>query len=172
MQRPNQVIESFTFRRNQTVHFHLLDLVLSSCLTSHLEQSKKNEGNTQTCRLIHSILKLRRAGIEVELREADSFLDLRFGKGKLRNDVIQMPNITMDYHMKSILLNCLAFEQLHNSRTKQFTVYANFLDCLVNTAKDVDYLCDQNIIENYYGKGSDVVLFINKMGMDLAFDDD
>jgi len=104
--------------------------------------------------------------------EADSFLDVKFRKGKLRNGVIQMPNITMDYHMKSFLLNCLAFEQLHNSRTKQFTVYANFLDCLVNTAKDVDYLCDQNIIENYYGKGGDVVLFINKMGKDLAFDDD
>jgi hypothetical protein len=172
MQRPNQVIESFTFRRNQTVPFHLLDLVRSSFLTPHLEQSKKNEGNTQTCRLIHCISKLRRAGIKVELREADSFLDVKFGKGKLRNGVIQMPNITMDYHMKSFLLNCLAFEQLHNSRTKQFTVYANFLDCLVNTAKDVDYLCDQNIIENYYGKGGDVVLFINKMGKDLAFDDD
>jgi hypothetical protein len=44
----------------------------------------------------------------------------------------------------------------------------------VNTAKDVDYLCDRNIIENYFGKDGDVVQFINKMGKDLqlAFEDD
>jgi len=174
MQRPKQVIESFTSRPNQIAPSHLLDLVRSSFLTPHLEPSKKNEGDKQTCRLIHCISKLRRAGIKFELREADSFLDVKFRKGILRNGVIQMPNITMDYHMKSFLVNCLAFEQLHKSCTKQFTVYANFLDCLVNTAKDVDYLCDRNIIENYFGKDGDVVQFINKMGKDLqlAFEDD
>jgi methyltransferase-like protein len=50
----------------------------------------------------------------------------------------------MDYHMKSFLVNCVAFEQLHNRRTeqlhktKQFTVYARFLDGLVNTTNDVN----------------------------------
>jgi hypothetical protein len=167
MQRPKQVIECFTSRPNQTAPSHLLDLVRSSFLTPHLEPSQKNEGDKQTCRLIHCISKLRRAGIKFELREADSFLDVKFRKRILRNGVIQMPNITMDYHMKSFLVNCLALEQLHKSCTKQFTVYANFLDCLVNTAKDVDYLCDRNIIENYFGKDGDVVQFINKMGKDL-----
>jgi hypothetical protein len=63
-------------------------------------------------------------------------LDVKFKKGIFGNGVIQMPNITMDYHMKSFLVNCVAFEQLH--KTKQFTVYARFLDGLVNTTNDVN----------------------------------
>jgi hypothetical protein len=107
-------------------------------------------------------------------RDADSFLDVKFKKGKgiFGNGVIEMPNITMHYHMKSFLVNCVAFEQLHNPPSKQFTVYARLLDCLVNTSKDVDHLCETEIFDNYFGKDGDIVQFINKMGKDLAFDRD
>jgi hypothetical protein len=146
---------------------HLLDLVRSSFIPAHDPETPRN--NEAACRLIHSISKLRRVGIKLKLIEkAESFLDVKFRKG-----AIQMPNIKMDYNMKTFLLNCLAFEQLHEYHclSKHFTVYASFLDCLVNTASDVGHLCESNIVDSYFGSHDDVAQFINKMGKDLAFDD-
>ncbi|KAK4392091.1 hypothetical protein Sango_1986900 [Sesamum angolense] len=52
------------------------------------------------------------------------------------------------------------------------TTYATLLDCLINTAKDVEYLCDKNILENYFGTDGEVARFINNMGKDVSFDID
>ena len=191
MQWPDGVIEKFRKKKRATREdqkpskpLHLLDLVRSTCIPTH-DTPKNNEAcclvhrisklckrkmaTPTACRsLIHSISKLRRAGIKLKLiKQADSFLDVKFRKG-----VIQMPNIIMDYNMKTFLLNCVACEQLHNSLSKHFTVYATFLDCLVDTAMDVGHLCESNIVDSYFGNYDDVVQFINKMGKDLVFDDD
>lgn len=66
----------------------------------------------------------------------------------------------------------MAFEQCHNSSSKHLTTYATFLDSLVNTAKDVEYLSDCNIIENFFGTEAEVARFINNLGKDVAFDID
>jgi hypothetical protein len=165
IQRPDGAIE--TFQRNPSPNnqkpFHLLDLVRSSFLI----EAPENERNAQTtCRLIQRLSKLRRAGIKAKVRNAESFLDVKF-----RNSVIQMPNIIIDNNMKTFLLNCVALEHLHNSRYKHFTVYACFLDCLVDTRNDVAELCNRGIFDNYIGNHEDVAKFINKMGKDLSFTD-
>jgi hypothetical protein len=95
----------------------LLDLVRSTFIPTHDPEPPKNN---EACRLIHSISKLRRAGIKLKQRKAESFLDVKFRKG-----AIQMPKIIIDYTMKTFLLNCVAFEQLHNiasPSTSQFTL--------------------------------------------------
>ncbi|GLT68122.1 hypothetical protein SLA2020_403800 [Shorea laevis] len=167
MQRPKEVIEKL---HNQLPPdqkpLHLLDLVRSSFLTPlPLPLPRRNN---ETIRLIPSVSKLRRAGIKVKpTRKADSFLDVKF-----RNGVINMPNIVIDHCMKTFLLNCVAFEELHKSLSKQFTVYASFLDCLVDIKWDAGHLCEQNIFDSYLGNDDDVVQFINNMGKDLAFADD
>ncbi|KAF5459571.1 hypothetical protein F2P56_019510 [Juglans regia] len=137
---------------------HLLDLVRKTFITPDLDEPPKNEGKSGTP-VIYCISKLLKAGIKIKLREADSFLAVKFKKG-----VIEMPKITLDYFMKSFLVNCRAFEQLQNRRSKHITVYAYFLDCLVNTAKDVEYLYERKIIDGYLGKNGEAVLFINKLG--------
>ena len=50
------------------------------------------------------------------------------------------------------------------------TDYVNLLDCLVNTYKDVEYLCKSNIFENCFGSEDEVAIFINDIGKDTAFD--
>jgi hypothetical protein len=40
----------------------------------------------------------------------------------------------------------------------------------VNTAKDVEYLCDRNIIENDFGNDAELAHLINNLGKDVAFD--
>ncbi|KAG2685643.1 hypothetical protein I3760_10G134500 [Carya illinoinensis] len=56
--------------------------------------------------------------------------------------------------------------------SKHITVYAYFLDCLVNTAKDVEYLYERNIIDSYVGKNSEVVQFINNLGKEMDVETD
>ncbi|XWS59530.1 hypothetical protein CRYUN_Cryun08bG0129900 [Craigia yunnanensis] len=157
MLRPDDVIAKYHDLKGQ----HLLDLVRASFIPSDHEPCKV----CAPTRMIHPVSKLRRAGIKLNPGKADSFLDIKFRRG-----VIEMPPITIDDFMSSLLLNCVAFEQCNQSRTKHFTDYATLLDCLVNTYKDVEYLCESNIFENCFGSDDEVALFINDIGKDTAFD--
>ncbi|KAK7244955.1 hypothetical protein RIF29_39784 [Crotalaria pallida] len=144
---------------------HLLDLVRSSFIPSDL-QTQPRRVITPT-HVIHCVSKLRRAGIKITPgKKDDTFLHVTFKHG-----LIQMPTITMDDFMSSFLLNCVAFEQCYSGcNSKQFTTYVTLLDCLINTFRDVEYLCDRNIIENHFGTEGEVASFINNAGRDVAVD--
>ncbi|KAH0638553.1 hypothetical protein KY285_035139 [Solanum tuberosum] len=126
----------------------------------------KNRKDSPT-NVIQCISKLRRAGIKLRPRKEDTFLAIKFNNG-----FIEMPTITIDDFMSSFLINCVAYEQCHVDCTKHMTTYATFLDCLVNTQHDVEYLCDCNIIENYFGTDFEIANFINNLGKDVMFDID
>ncbi|KAH8508275.1 hypothetical protein H0E87_010410 [Populus deltoides] len=159
LQRPDNIIARHSYLNAK----HLLDLVRSSFID--FEQGQSLHVDTSTP-MIHSVSKLRRAGIELSQgNPEDSFLVVKF-----KNGVIEMPTITIDETITSFLLNCVAFEQCHNGSSKHFTTYATLLDCLVNTFKDVEHLSDCNIIENYFGTDSEVASFINDLGKEVAFD--
>lgn len=162
LQRPDEVIN--TTSSSLCSANHLLDLVRSSFVV--VEETEKNRITTPT-HVIHCVSKLRRAGIKlIPGKLNESFLHVTF-----RHGVIEMPMITMDDFMTSFLLNCVAFEQCYSGCfTKQFTTYVTLLDCLINTYRDVEYLCDRNIIENHFGTEGEVASFINNAGKDVAVD--
>ncbi|KAG2663641.1 hypothetical protein I3760_16G042300 [Carya illinoinensis] len=142
---------------------HLLDLVRGSLIPSNIRQGTKFFFNTS---FIHCISKLRLSGIKVSQGKARSLLEVKFKRG-----VIEMPNIAIDDLMRCVLLNCVAFEQCHQGRSKYFSVYATFLDCLVNTEEDVGYLRERNVIDNYLADDSELAGFINRAGKDLVLND-
>jgi hypothetical protein len=72
--------------------------------------------------------------------------------------------------MCSFLVNCVAFEQCHKISSNYFSIYVLFLDCLVNTAGDFEYLCDHKVIENYSETDNEAAQFINNLGKGLIFD--
>lgn len=162
MQRPEEVIEKHRNLEGK----HLLDLVRSSFIPPDQEFQEKKIRNQKT-HLIPCVSKLRRAGIALRPpRDADSLLAVKFRRG-----VIEMPTICIDDFMSSFLLNCVAFEQCYGLFcSKHFTTYATLIDCLVNTSRDVEYLCDHNIIENSFGNDAELASFINNLGKDVAFD--
>ncbi|KAG6672087.1 hypothetical protein I3842_16G039700 [Carya illinoinensis] len=140
----------------------LLDLVRTSLNPSNIRQGIKSIFKTT---FIHCISKHRLAGIKVSQGKVRmSFLEVKFKRG-----VIEMPNIAIDDLMRCVLLNSVAFEQCHQGRSKCFSVYATFLDCLVNTEEDVEYLRERNIIDNYLTDDSELAGFINRAGKDLVF---
>ncbi|KAA8516682.1 hypothetical protein F0562_016812 [Nyssa sinensis] len=159
LQRPDGVITKHSNLQGK----HLLDFIRLSFIPPNQEPSQ-NHTNSQP-RLIQSISKLRRAGIKLKPGKADSFLVVKFKHG-----VIEMPTIAIDDFMSSFLLNCVAYEQCHKSCSKHVTAYVTLLDCLINTVRDVEYLSDRSIIENYIGAHSDVAKLINNMGKDVSFD--
>ncbi|OMO81840.1 hypothetical protein COLO4_23417 [Corchorus olitorius] len=143
---------------------HLLDLVRMSFIPPPPESNAPTPTNVN---VIHCVSKLRRAGIKLNPGKADSFLMVKFFN---HGGVIEMPTITIDDFMSSFLTNCVAYEQCHATCSKHFTTYVTLLDCLINTYKDVEYLLDRNILENYFGTDAEVARFINNLGKDIAFD--
>ncbi|KAK2970578.1 hypothetical protein RJ640_030951 [Escallonia rubra] len=161
LQRPDEVIA----KHHNLEGRHLLDFLRSSLIPPDFKEPQL--GCKSQPHFIECVSKLRRAGIILSQEEAYSFLVINFKRG-----VIQMPAITIDDFMGSFLLNCVAYEQCHSSCSKHMTTYATFLDCLINTGRDVEYLCDRNIIENYFGADAEVAKFINNLGKDVTFDID
>ncbi|CAH1439404.1 unnamed protein product [Lactuca virosa] len=161
-QRPENVLEKYSNINAK----HLLDLLRSTFLPPEVKRQTKPD-NRPPPHVIHSISKLRRAGIKLKPWESDSFLTVNFKHG-----IIHMPPISIDDFMSAFLLNTVAFEQCHSGCSKHFTTYVTLLDCLINTSRDVGYLCDWNIIENYLGTDAEVATFFNNMGKDISFDID
>ncbi|XP_028789988.1 UPF0481 protein At3g47200-like [Neltuma alba] len=158
--RPDEVIARFPHLKGK----HLLDLVRSSFVPNLNREQKRVPTPTH---VIHCVSKLRSAGIKITPTERDSFLDVTF-----RSGVIEMPTITIDDFMSSFLLNCEAFEQCYNGCSMDITTYVTLMDCLINTHRDVEYLCDRNIIENHFGTDGEVAHFFNSAGKEVAFDID
>ncbi|KAG2663633.1 hypothetical protein I3760_16G041700 [Carya illinoinensis] len=147
-----------------TVVLHLLDLVRISLASNILQGQARFSVDAP---FVHCISKLRLAGIKVSPVMALSLLQVKFKRG-----VIEMPSIAIDDFMRCLLLNCVAFEQCHQRSNKYFSVYATFLDCLVNTMEDVEYLRERNVIDNYLANDSEVAQFINSAGKDLVLNVD
>ncbi|XP_052173744.1 UPF0481 protein At3g47200-like [Diospyros lotus] len=162
LQRPEHVIGKYTGLQPK----HLLDLLRSTFLPQ--EENKPKASNGVPSHVIQSISNLRRAGIQLRPgRKEDSFLVVKFKRG-----VIEMPKIAIDDFMSCFMINCIAFEQCHKNCSTHFTTYATLLDCLMNTSKDVGYLCERSIIENYFGTDLEVANLINNLGKDVSFDID
>ncbi|KAL8140560.1 hypothetical protein V2J09_006581 [Rumex salicifolius] len=170
VERPSSVVESlrgFDAR-------HLLDLYRTSFIPADLESRSRslNTSGSDTdmpSHFIHNVSKLRRAGIKIRTPksdEAETFLAVRF----LRNGVIEMPKVTIDDFMSSFFANCVAFELCHYRCGQYFTAYTTLLDCLINSAKDVEYMSEHNVIENYLGTEAELANFINSLGKEAAFD--
>lgn len=163
IQRPNDIIWKYKDLQPK----HLLDLLRSSFIIPELDPENSSKEKAAPQHVIHSVSKLRQAGIHLRPGKSETFLGIKFKRG-----VIEMPKVTMDDFMSSLLANCVTYEQCHNGHSTYFTTYATFVDCLVNSAKDVEYLCDKNIIENYFGTEAEIATFINNLGKEVAFDID
>lgn len=70
-------------------------------------------------------------------------------------------------------LNFIAFEQCYCHCKKYFTTYTTFMDCLINTNKDVAILCPNRIIDSWLGSEEDLVAIYNNTGREvIKYDED
>ncbi|XP_059455187.1 UPF0481 protein At3g47200-like [Corylus avellana] len=165
--RSISVIPEFTNILDSLEWLHLLDLVRMIFISRRHNKEIRRTDDYGPFNLIPCVTKLRRAGIKVNRHMADSFLDVKFNNG-----VIEMPDINLNNKMCSLLVNCVAFEQYSCNIFKHFSIYAMLLDCLVNTARDVDHLYDRHVIDNFFGTDAETAQFINNLGKDLIINKD
>lgn len=111
-----------------------------------------NNTKPTSSRFISSATELKEAGIKFRNIEGEcSLFDIKFDKGK---GVMSIPTLAFDDETESILRNFIAYEQCSydmSPKSKRFTNYITFMDCLINTEKDVELLCRKGVIENWLG---------------------
>ncbi|GFS35337.1 hypothetical protein Acr_00g0039210 [Actinidia rufa] len=126
---------------------HFVDL-MSNFLTprEHSQPHKWRKGPVK----IPPAKELHDAGIKFKANSSKNLFDIRFTNG-----VLEIPQLFISDRTEGWLQNLVAFEQcLYNEC--YMTRYVRFLDNLVDSAKDVEYLVESGVITNWLADNHDV----------------
>jgi hypothetical protein len=66
----------------------------------------------------------------------------------------------------------MAFELLHVGAGKDVTEYVYFMDCIIQSANDVDLIVSKGFVQNIMGSSEDVAKIFHSLARDLALDPD
>ncbi|CAN6997198.1 UPF0481 protein At3g47200-like [Brassica rapa] len=164
---------------------HLLDLIRKNFINGTSQSPEKGPSNSHydDSRLILSANRLRLQGIKFKAshyqpssKKTSGYVPRRSSREetildiKLNGNELHIPPIVFDGFISSVLLNCVAFEQLSTKCSNNITSYVVFMGCLMNDEADATYLSEKGIIQNYVGNGSDVSQFFKFICKDVAFD--
>ncbi|OMO93012.1 hypothetical protein COLO4_17151 [Corchorus olitorius] len=121
---------------------HILDLLrLSSVLPSKV----KDCTDLTSWEPVRSLIKLKEAGVQVKVVEAESILDIRFTK----KGILEIPSLLIQGTTETIFRNLIAYEQCLPNCPPIFISYAKVLDNLIDIPNDLDILCnDSGILWN------------------------
>lgn len=143
---------------------HLLALFyssLSSIRQVHRKSRKKVWPSTQS---VPCVTELRSSGIKFKPGKAESLLEISFHK-----PVLQIPNITINDFMATVLINCVSLEQCWENTSKYMTDYVFFMHCLINQPKDVSLLRSDGIITLFSHDDQYVADLFDKLGKRIPF---
>ncbi|XP_008779873.3 UPF0481 protein At3g47200-like [Phoenix dactylifera] len=124
-----------------------------------------------------SATELDRAGIKFERKEqADSFLNIKFQKRKippplclgklflmLRSGRMEIPPLQIYDYTGPLFRNLIAFEQCYFDTEMYITIYALFMDCIIDQAEDVQLLYLRGILEHGLSNDQTVADLINQL---------
>ncbi|XXG55051.1 hypothetical protein AAC387_Pa03g2785 [Persea americana] len=111
--------------------------------------------------------ELQQVGIKFKKGDEGSFLDVKFQDG-----AIKIPPLKVEDGTNSLLLNFVAFEECYLKCGLCFTAYAAFMDCLINSGKEVGILCSNGIIaHSSSGSNEDVAALFNKVAREVIIND-
>ena len=132
---------------------HSTDLLRTSQIPP-LEKRPKR-GNQQND-LLYTATQLHEAGVKFEVVTSECRFDIKFEKG-----VLKIPQLKLDDWKEVVIRNIMALEQTRYIKDTYFTDYLFLMDSLINTRKDVDFLCGKQILVNYLGDNSAANSMIN-----------
>ncbi|XP_057477542.1 UPF0481 protein At3g47200-like [Actinidia eriantha] len=101
--------------------------------------------------------ELHDAGIKFKASSSNNPFDIRFMSG-----VLEIPKLVISDKTESRVRNVVAFERCLCNEC-YMTQYVWFLDNLINSSKDAEYLVESGIIEQWIGDNTDVSNLINKL---------
>ncbi|XP_068646127.1 UPF0481 protein At3g47200-like [Aristolochia californica] len=130
---------------------------LSSCPLIPIFNKPKNV-TPNPLKTVPSAKRLQEAGVKFKKKQGESALDIKFSKGKM-----DIPHLFVEDSINTLFRNLIAFEQSCPANGTNFTVYAVFMDYLVNTSKDVEVLHKEGILEHGLGSNEEVAELFNRM---------
>nr|CAD1841010.1 unnamed protein product [Ananas comosus var. bracteatus] len=88
-----------------------------------------------------------------------SFLDVTFHGG-----VLEIPFLSVNNSTLSLFTNLVAFEQCSGCQPEEayMTSYATFMNCIIDTPRDVTILQQSGILENQLASDMDLAVFFNE----------
>lgn len=114
---------------------------------------------------MHSVMRLRESGIKFVRREGRQLMDIMFEDGNL-----YIPQLEIHDSTKPNFLNLMAFEQCFPWCSNQVTSYMSFMDGLIDSSKDVEYLREKGIIHHTLGSDNEVAHLFNNCCKEMAYD--
>ncbi|CAK9145848.1 unnamed protein product [Ilex paraguariensis] len=122
-------------------------------------ENESSHGIDTNHEFIKSVTELRECGIKFKKTKCSSLLDVKF-----ENGIIQIPTLPVDDNIESLFRNLIAYKQYSGGTGKTYmTDYTTFMDCLINSPKDVEILRHSGIIDNWLGDDKVVSTIFNKM---------
>ncbi|XP_078153561.1 UPF0481 protein At3g47200-like [Carex rostrata] len=109
-------------------------------------------------RMIPCATELQEAGITFKKAKAQSIFSVHFSNG-----VLTIPYSSVEEARRPQIMNLIAFEQCNGVNMKPLTSYAVFMDCIVNTQRDVTILQQNGIIENKLANEKAAAEFFNQL---------
>jgi hypothetical protein len=154
------------FRKLSTLSstlFRKLKTLSSILLTSSIIEENQERPRECNWKLVSSATSLVEAGIKFKRStSSENILDIKFIDG-----VLEIPPLVIHDLTETIFRNLISYEQCCPICEDRITSYAVLLDNLINTAKDIDILCENKIIENWLNPEDAAQLF-NKLYLDTS----
>ncbi|KAK9285274.1 hypothetical protein L1049_024464 [Liquidambar formosana] len=116
---------------------HLLGLLRNSLLSSDIEETTNWSWEPIPC-----VTQLLQAGVKFKMGDQRDLLNIKFNNG-----VMEIPPILIQESTESVFRNLIAFEQCDHTCTNQITCYAEILDFLTDSSKDVDHFRRKGIMQ-------------------------
>ena len=101
---------------------------------------------------------MHEVGVKFKVIASKCILDLSFEKGVLKIPLLEFMDST-EAHTRNIM----SLEQCEIQNDRYITDFYLILDRLINTTKDVDLLCDKEIIVNSLGDNNVVTSMISNL---------
>ena len=135
-----------------------------STLSSSMFRKSSTEKKKERLRgwvLLPSATSLTESGIKFKRgTSSKTILEVKFNDG-----ILEIPPFEIEETTETVFRNLISYEQCHHNIPHSITSYAILLDCLINTSKDIDILCENEIIDNWLNP-QDAAQFFNKLYLD------
>ncbi|KAK1587526.1 hypothetical protein Q3G72_013845 [Acer saccharum] len=135
---------------------HFVDLIRLSLQPPELKPSENVTPIEVKTLAILSATELHQAGVKFEVGSRKNLFDISFKDG-----IMVIPNLKIIDESEGLFRNLQVFEILH-CNTNYINDYITFINFLVNTRKDVEFLIHEGVIDNLLWDGEGVsTLFHN-----------
>lgn len=117
-------------------------------------------------KLLYSATQLHEAGVKFELNTSKCLLDLGFDKSTW---VLKIPGLELNDSAEARIRNVMAYEQFDLGEKIFITDFLIILDFLINTPKDMDLLCNKEIVINYLGDNKVAASVVNCLNTNVLW---